>query len=318
MKILINDGLHAGAVDSLRSQGFEVDTDKRSTESDLVRAVTDTDFAGLIVRSATQVTRNVLEAGAGKLRIVGRAGAGVDNVDLDAATRYGTLVKNAPDGNVNAVGELVFGMMLVHARNLLRADGSIREGRWDKALLGGSELAGKTLGVIGCGRIGENVARKARAFGMSVLGYDLERRAGFPGTYVEKGILLQASDYVTIHTGGKDVILDWDDLIKMRETAVVVNASRGGNIDPDALYEALSRQRIGGALLDVYGSEPQGTTDFRTRFAEFPNVVLTPHLGAATDEAQFRTGQQVVNGVVNYLRSGDRTNALNTLADRAA
>lgn len=269
---------------------------------------------GLLVRSATRVTPDLLAA-APLLRAVGRAGVGVDNIDLPACTRRGVAVFNAPAGNTVSAAELAFALMLAAMRRVPEADRSVRAGEWARSRFNGSELQGKTLGLVGAGRIGGEVARRARAFQMRILIYDPfltpERVLELEGRGAELEELLREADVVTLHvplTDSTRGLLDRRRVALMKPTAYLVNASRGGVVDEDALAEALSEGRLGGAALDVYTREPL-PEDSPLRSA--PNLILTPHLGASTQEAQERVATEVARAVRRALLEADLAGALN-------
>ncbi len=258
---------------------------------------------GLVVRSGTRVDRELMEA-APRLRVVGRAGVGVDNIDLDEATRRGILVVNAPLANSVSAAEHAFGLMLALARHIPRADASIRAGRWDRAKFRGVELEGKTLGLVGMGRIGSLVAQRALAFGMRVLAFDpyitaeQAREAG--GELLDLDSLLAESDFVSLHlprTPETENLLGQEAFGKAKRGIRIVNASRGGIIDENALVEAIRNGQVAGAALDVYAEEPMVSGPLTER----PEVVLTPHLGASTKEAQQKAGLHVAEAVVAAL-----------------
>ncbi|MCW4010552.1 MAG: ACT domain-containing protein [Candidatus Bathyarchaeota archaeon] len=311
MKVLLNDGLEKEGLQLLQQAGLEIDTKKR----DLQALITDiAGFDALIVRSATKVTRQVLEAGAkGKLKIVGRAGVGYDNIDVEAASEFGIVVKSAPSGNTNAVAELTLALMLDVSRNVPQAHMLLKGGVWSKQKLKGTELAYKTLGILGCGKIGQRVAELARrGFDMEVVGYDVCPCAEAKINYISKEEVLSKADYITIHTGGKSVIIGEKELAMMKPTAYIINTSRGANIDEEALYKALKDKKIAGAALDVYMEEPKGEdAQFKSTFAQLDNVVLSAHLGASTLEAQRETALEMAKVIAGFLLSGDFTNAVN-------
>jgi len=275
VKILLNDGLEKEGVSLLSESGIETDMRKR----DLQTLIADiSQFDALIVRSATKVTREVLEAGAkGKLKIIGRAGVGCDNIDVAAASENGVVVKSAPYGNTNAVAELTLGLMLSISRNVPLAHQSLKNGVWKKEKLKGTELSLKTLGILGCGKIGQKVGELARrGFDMDVLGYDIRPCAESSIKFVSKEEVLGKADYVSIHTGGKDVIVGEKELALMKSTAFLINTSRGSNVDEMALYKALKEKRIAGAALDVYEDEPKGEgAEFKSKLRELDNVVFS-------------------------------------------
>lgn len=272
------------------------------TRDELLECLNDAD--ALVVRSATTVD-DALLASAPRLRVVGRAGIGVDNIDLGAATRRGVMVVNAPQANIVSAAEHTMALLLAQARNLNRADASLRQGRWDRSQLQGVELYGKTLGVIGLGRIGSLVARRASAFGMQLLAYDpyispeSARRLGTDIVPLDE--LFERSDFITIHlprTPETAGLVGRDAFTKMKDGVRLVNASRGGIVDEAALVEAVRSGKVAGAGLDVFDREP---LDSDSPLLAEPRIVLSPHLGASTSEAQDRAGMDVASAVVAAL-----------------
>lgn len=313
MKILANDGLADEALYYLAQEGFEVDKKKRDPEQ-LLKEIAG--FDALIVRSATKVTRQVIKAGTdddGKLKIVGRGGVGTDNIDLDAARQNGVIVKFAPHGNTNAAAEHALGLMFAIARRVPFAHCSLKSGIWYKRAYVGSELMGKTLGIIGCGRIGRALAVKAKGIGMRVIGVDVFHAIDSEIEYVDsKKELLERSDFISLHTGGTDVIIGEAELALMKPTAYLINASRGINVSENALYDALKDNRIAGAALDCYEVEPKKEGEpFLSRLRELNNVVFSAHLGASTHNAERRTSLEISEVVVSYLRRGDFQSSVN-------
>jgi D-3-phosphoglycerate dehydrogenase len=291
---------------------FEVVRIKSSTEarfgSELETA------AGLIVRSATTVDARLLEA-APELKVVGRAGVGVDNIDVAAASERGVAVVNAPGGNTVSAAELTMALLLSVARRVSEADRSMREGRWDRANLQGVELRGRTLGVVGAGRIGSAVADRCRAFGMRVIVHDpylsADRLAELRSVVVEMDQLLAEADVITLHVPLTDEtrgLIGESALLKMKKGAFLVNLSRGGVVDEAALARALIEGRIAGAGLDVYETEPLPP---ESPLLSAPNLVLTPHLGASTKEAQVQVALEVAANLRAALAFGDLTHAIN-------
>ncbi len=268
----------------------------------------------LIVRSATTVDATMIERAA-KMRVIGRAGVGVDNIDVSAATERGIAVLNAPGGNTIAAAELTVALMLAAVRRVAEADRSVREGRWDRSAFRGVELHGRTLGLIGAGRIGGEVATRCQAFGMDVIVYDpylTESRAAELGVeLVSLERVLDEADVVSIHVPLTDEtrgLVGADALQRMKKEAYVVNASRGGVIDEAALARALGEGEIAGAGLDVYEDEPLPS---ESPLRAAPNLVLTPHLGASTAEAQVGVATEVAIGVRAVLLDGDVSGAVN-------
>jgi D-3-phosphoglycerate dehydrogenase len=311
MRVLLNDGLEKEGLALFRNAGIETDTKKH----DIAALVSEIgQYDALIVRSATKVTREVLEAGAkGKLKIVGRAGVGFDNIDVASASELGIVVKIAPYGSTNAVAELTIALMLGISRRTAQAHYSLKKGVWNKDKLKGNEIAYKTLGLLGCGRIGQKVAQIAkRGFDMEVIGYDICPCFESGIKFLSKEEVLKKADYISIHTGGKDVVMGEKDFALMKRTAYVINTSRGSNIDQQSLYNALKEGRIAGAATDVYVEEPKVEgAEFKDNLIDLDNVVLSSHLGASTAEAQRETSTEIARVVSSYLLGGDFTNAVN-------
>jgi len=312
MKVLLNDGLENEGLQLLQSTNIETDTRKRDGE----RLVADIgNFDALIVRSATKVTREVIEAGAkGKLKIIGRAGVGYDNIDVSAASECGIVVKSAPYGSTNAVAELTIGLMLAISRKTPQAHQTLKNGVWKKAKLKGNELSYKTLGILGCGRIGQKLAEIARrGFDMEVIGFDIKPCFESGIKFMTKEEVLKKADYVSVHTpGGKEKVIGEMELGMMKPTAYLINTSRGNNIDEEALYRALKEGKIAGAALDVFVEEPKAEgAEFETKLKELDNVVLSSHLGASTVEAQRETSTEIARVVSGFLLGGDFLNAVN-------
>ena len=311
MKVLLNDNLTSEGIKVFEDLGIETDTRKRDVNS-LIADIGQ--FDALIVRSATKVTRAVLEAGAkGKLKIVGRAGVGYDNIDVVAASENGVVVKCAPYGNTNAVAELTLCLMLNISRNVPQAHHSLKSGEWRKAEFKGTELSYKTLGILGCGKIGQRVAEIARrGFDMEVIGYDICPSAESTVKYVSKEEVLSKADYLSLHTGGKAIIVGEKELSLMKPTAYLINTSRGHNVDEEALYRALREGTIAGAAVDVYTEEPKKEgAEFKSNLRELDNVIFSSHLGASTIEAQRETSTEIARVISRYLLGGDFTSSVN-------
>jgi len=318
MKVLLNDGMDKEGLKLFEQGGIETDTRKRSPE-ELVREVGE--FNALGVRSATKITRDVIQAGdAGNLVMIARAGVGYDNIDIDAANHYGLIVKIAPNGNTNPTAELTLGLMLDVARHISRSDASLRAGYWRKKQAKGVELSGKTLGIIGCGRIGQRLSELVRPY-MNVVGYDPnldDVRAKFPNStilYLPQDEVITRADYLSLHAGGKGVIISEPQIALMKPTAYLINASRGKYVDEQALYNALKARRLVGAGLDVHSLEPstdaKDEPNFKCIFNGLENVVLTPHLGASTDTGEQATSIETADGIIGLLLRGDYTGAIN-------
>ena len=301
--ILIADGLDERGQSILRSSAT-VDDKSGISADDLLKAIADYD--GLIVRGRTKVTASVMDA-ATRLKVIGRAGVGVDNIDLEAAKKHNITVVNAPMSTSLAVAELTFGLLLALAREIPRADGSMKQGQWLKKELEGVELSGKTLGLIGLGRIGMEVGRRASAFGMNIIAYDpliseddIKQRGAEPVSIQD---LFAWSDFISLHL---PLNVQTRDLIgplafsQMKDGVRIVCAARGGIIDESALLDALNRGKVAGAALDVFGQEPPGLTET----VSHPRLIATPHIGAQTAEAQSRAAEDIANEVLSALRGG--------------
>ena len=299
-KILVTDGLDSSGIAILKKSAEVVEMTGISPD-DLLKEVVD--FDALIVRGRTKVTAAVFDAGK-KLKVVGRAGVGVDNIDLVAAKSRGVTVVNSPMATTTAVAELTLGLMLDAVREIPRADSSLKIGKWLKKEFNGFELSGKTLGVIGFGRIGAAVAKRAAAFEMTILGYDpmvpadeIVKRGGTPVSLDE---LLAQSDMITMHlplTDQTKGMINADVFAKMKNGAFLICAARGGVIDETALLEALNSGKLAGAALDVFTTEPPGLTDL----VMHPKLICTPHVGAQTVEAQRRASNDISEEVIAVL-----------------
>jgi D-3-phosphoglycerate dehydrogenase / 2-oxoglutarate reductase len=268
----------------------------------------------MVVRSETKITRKVMES-APKLRVVGRAGVGVDNVDVEAATQRGIVVMNTPSGNTISTAELTFSMLMALARKIPQAHASMKAGEWNRKAFQGVELYNKTLGILGMGRIGTEVARRALAFGMKVLAYDpylaLARAKALQVELKELDEIYSRADFITVHmpmTEETRGMLNREAFGKMKKGVAVLNCARGGIINEKDLYEAIQSGQVGSAGLDVYEKEP-APADFPLR--ELPQVIMTPHLGASTEEAQENVGIEVAEAITDYLLQGAVRNAVN-------
>ena len=315
MKILVCDPVSSKAVALLQQRPeFEVVVlEKRLSEAELIPIVGD--VAAMVVRSETKVTKAVLEA-APALRVVGRAGVGVDNVDVEAATQRGVVVMNTPGGNTVSTAELAFAMLMSLARKVPQAHGSMREGRWDRKQFTGLELSGKTLGILGMGRIGTEVARRALAFGMQVLAYDpylTEARARAIGAELmhELDDIYSRADFITVHmpvTPETRQMLNAQAFAKMKPGVRLVNCARGEIVNEADLRAVLESGKVAGAALDVFSKEPLPADH---PFRKLEQVILTPHLGASTAEAQEKCGIEVAEIIGAYLLTGEVRNAVN-------
>ncbi|MGJ8654092.1 MAG: phosphoglycerate dehydrogenase [Opitutaceae bacterium] len=313
MKILVADRISPIGVELFKSEaGFEVIEAYGSSPEQLLEIVKDVDAIAL--RSDTRVTADVVAA-APNLKVVGRAGVGVDNIDIEACTDRGVIVMNTPTGNTLATAELTFTHMLAGTRPIVQASASMTAGRWDRKLYTGSELNGKTLGVLGMGRIGAEVAKRAQAFNMTVLGYDpylTESRAKTLGvTQSTLNEVIENADYITVHmplTADTKHMLDADAFSRMKDGVRVFNCARGGIIDEAALIEALNSGKVAAAGLDVYEDEPPPAD---SPLRSIDTLVLTPHLGASTQEAQENVGIDVAKQMIEALKGEMVRNALN-------
>jgi len=313
MRVLISDNLAPIGARILKKAGLEVDF-KPGLSPDKIKAAI-SEYEGLIIRSATKVTADLLES-AGRLKVVGRAGIGLDNVDIPAASQKGVIVMNAPDGNATTTAELAISMMMALTRNIPQATASMKNGKWEKKKFMGHELTGKTFGVIGIGRIGSIAASRAQGLRMKTIAYDPH----MPKEVAEKlGVelvdlveLAHRSDVISVHVPltkeTKHLVAD-EFFDNMKPEALFVDCARGGVCAESALYEALKEEKIGGAALDVFAQEP--TTVDNCPLLELDNFICTPHLGASTSEAQENVAVAIAEQVADYLKKGTVTNAIN-------
>ena len=306
--ILVREEIAEAGVRLLRERGFDVDVDG---SSDLMETIGRYD--AIVIRSATKLTAELIERGE-RLKVIGRAGVGIDNVDVDAATRRGIVVANAPESTVISAAEHTIGLLVAMTRNIPQAHAALKQGRWERKTYGGIELADKTLGVLGFGRIGQQVARRAAGLGMRVVAYDpfvspeRFRELGVDRVETEDGVYATA-DFLTFHLPLTDETrgsIGPAAFAKMRDGVRLVNAARGELLDEDALAEALRAGKVAGAALDVFSAEP-----YSGPLLEFDNVVVTPHLAASTEEAQDRAGVIIAEQVAAALEGGLVTNAVN-------
>ena len=311
-RVLVKEKIGDPGVELLRTH-FDVEVGVDWSDEELAERIGS--FHGIVIRSATKMTAELIER-AGSLRVIGRAGVGVDNVDVDAATKRGIVVANAPQSNVVTAAEHTIALLLALARNIPQAHSSLTSGKWERSKFSGVELYEKTLGILGFGRIGQLVAHRARAFEMRVLAFDPFVSAE---RYRELGVekvasveaLYEQSDFITVHlpkTPETEGILGAHAFAKMRDGVRVLNVARGGLVDDAALKDALDSGKVGGAALDVFPSEP--ITEYPL-FEGYPNVIVTPHLGASTAEATDRAGYQSAEQVVAALTGGVVSTAVN-------
>jgi len=313
IKVLITDKLAQQGIDLLNSMdGVEAVVKTGISEDELAKIIGEHD--GLIVRSGTKVTAKTL-ANPGKLKGIARAGVGVDNIDIPEATRKGILVMNTPGGNTLSAAEHTLALMLSMSRNIVPACNSLKSGAWDRKKYMGNQLNSKVLGVIGLGRIGMAVAKMGKGFNMKVLGYDplaAPPDAEKIGVEITDSLekIFKEADYITVHVPKNKQTLnmiDAEQIKMMKPTVRLINCARGGIINEDAVYNALAEKRIAGAALDVYPKEPPENT----RFAEFEHCLVTPHLGASTEEAQIEVAVEAAQILADAIRGGPVRNALN-------
>ena len=296
MRILVTDGMDKTAMATLRAEGHEV-VEQFYEPDQLGEALRDFDVA--VVRSKTKVRANHIDAAKGsRLKLIIRGGVGVDNIDVAYAEKSGIAVKNTPKASSQSVAELAMGHMFACARYISIAGHSMREGKWEKKAYGkGIELSGKTLGILGFGRIGQKLCQMARAMGMEVIASDIYHVPGIEAelgmTYVEQDELFARADFISLHTPAVDgkPLINAETIAKMKDGAVLINTSRGNNVDEDALLEALNSGKLRAAGLDVYSQEPPQNAALYAH----PAVSCTPHIGAATVEAQKRIGLEIVD-----------------------
>ncbi|MBW2096838.1 MAG: phosphoglycerate dehydrogenase [Deltaproteobacteria bacterium] len=312
MRVLVSDNLSEVGVRIFEeTPDIDVDVNTGLTPEELKGIIGQYD--GLVIRSATKVTADIIEA-ADNLKVIGRAGIGLDNVDIPAASKRGIVVMNTPEGNTITTAEHTIAMIMALSRNIPRATASLKEGKWEKKKLQGRELYNKTLGLIGAGHIGRIVADRAKGLKMKVIVFDpyikpeaIEKLDLEPVSFEE---LLSRADYLTVHTPKTEEttnLIDRDAIARMKKGAYVINCARGGIVNEDDVYEALASGHLGGAAFDVFTSEPPGNM----KLMELDNFICTPHLGASTREAQDNVARDVAEQIVAYLLHGSVKNAVN-------
>jgi len=303
MKVLITDKMANEAIALLKDAGHEVTFDEMDGET-LLKEIPN--YNALMVRGRTKAVKEVVEAGAsGSLKVIGRAGIGVDNVDIETAAKHSIPVVNAPTGATASVAELAIGHMLSLSRHLSKADMTMKKGEWAKKQLKGNELYGKTLGLIGCGNIGRLTGKLAQAFGMNVIGYDpFISKEDMKKDMIEKidelAELMEKADFISLHLPHipkTHHIVNEEMISKMKSTAYIINCARGGTVDEKALYDALKNGKIAGAGLDVFEQEPPQDSPL----LQLDNVMLTPHIGANTKEGQIRAGTVCAEQIIKVL-----------------
>ena len=310
-KIIVSDKLSPEGVKILEDAGFKVDCKYKLSPDELKTVIGD--YQGIVIRSGTKLTSDVIEKG-DNLKVIGRAGVGLDNVDIEAATKKGIIVMNAPGGNTISTCEQTFALMLAVARNIPFAHISLKEKKWERSKFKGTELYSKVLGVVGLGRIGKEVVKRAIVFGMEVLVYDpfisedVAEKIGVKLASLKE--IWKKGDFITVHTPlteeTKGLISD-KEFSQMKPSAFVINCARGGIVDEEALYEALKSKKIAGAALDVYSQEPP----FESKLLDLENLIVTPHLGASTEEAQINVAIEVAHCIKDALLGKAIKNAVN-------
>ena len=310
MKVLVSDPLSEEGTSKLEEH-FTVDISTGLSEDELIEKIKDAD--ALVIRSGTQVTKTVIDA-AEKLKIIGRAGVGVDNIDIDAATQKGIIVVNAPEGNMLSAAEHTIAMMMSLTRNVPQANASLKSRKWERKLFMGTEVNGKILGVVGLGRIGTEVAKRAQGLEMTILAYDpfiSEERAQELGVEMATvNEIAERADFITVHTPLiKETrnIIDAEQFAVMKDGVRIINCARGGIINEEALADAVKSGKVAGAALDVFVNEPP----FDSPLMDLDNVIMTPHLGASTEEAQINVAVSVADEVISVLNGGSAKNAIN-------
>ena len=313
LKILIADNLENEGVEILQnSQLFDVDFRKKTTKDELLQLIPN--VHGLIIRSATKVNAEILEK-ASKLKVVIRAGVGVDNIDIPACSQKGVVVMNAPAGNAISTAEQAIAMMFSLARNIPQANASMKDKQWEKTKFKGSQITDKTIGVVGLGRIGKEVVKRSKGLGMKVLGYDpyipKENLEYLQIPIVDIDTILSQSDFITVHTpltSSTENLVNIGNLGKLKKGVRLINCARGGIYEEAALIEGLKSGQIGGVGLDVFTEEPP-PADLGLYALE--NCIMTPHLGASTDEAQAEVAKESASSMVDFFKSGVARNSLN-------
>jgi len=304
MKILISDPIAEDGINMLKENGFEVDVKTGMEKSELMDVIGN--YNGIVVRSATKLTSDVIEK-ADNMKIIVRGGVGIDNIDVKAAEAKGIKVQNTPTASTVSVAELVFAHLLSLTRKITEADKSMKEGKWEKKKLKGIEIYKKNLGLIGTGRIGMAVAKRAKAFEMEVFGYDPYQD---PNIMIDNDIkpvdklddILNNADIISIHsplTDDTKHLINKESIDKMKDGVIIINCARGGIIDESALYDGLSSGKIAGASLDVYEKEPPENSPL----LKLDNIILTPHIGASTKEAQKRVGIESAKTIIQFFNS---------------
>jgi D-3-phosphoglycerate dehydrogenase len=314
MKILITDKVAQECIDELNKfKEIKVDLQIGISEEEIIGIIAD--YQALIVRSATKVTKAIIDAGS-NLKVIGRAGAGVDNIDVKAATDKGVWVMNTPGANASAVAELALGMMFALARHIAKADASMKASKWEKKIFSGTEISNKVLGLVGIGNVGSIVGRKAKALGMEVLAFDpyvpAEKAAEMGITLVSQDELYKKADYISIHVPKSEETKDSinkDVISKMKDGVYIVNCARGGIVVEKDLLEALNSGKVKGAAVDVFEAEPPADLSL----VKHPNVIATPHIGASSREAQVNVAVMIARQVGDLLTKNIVVNVVNSI-----
>ncbi len=311
-KILITDPIEKSCIDILQSAQLSVDLKPGLKEEEIISVIND--YNVLIVRSGTKVTKKIIDSSE-RLELIARAGAGVDNIDVDAATHRGIIVMNTPGGNTLSTAEHTMALLLSMCRNIPKANNELKQGIWDRKKYLGTELFGKKIGIIGLGKIGKEVAIRCKAFGMEVLGYDpiltqeASQKLGIKLLSIDE--ILENSDIITVHvplSNETKNLIDRNSLKKCKDGVKIINCARGGIINEADLLEALNTGKVSAAALDVFEKEPPL---FPNELISHPNVVVTPHIGASTKEAQEKVAIQIANQIIDYYKNGILIGAVN-------
>ena len=313
-KVIITDNINEKVVDLFKSNSIDVDYLPGISPEELNKIISQ--YNALVVRSRTKVNKEIINNGS-KLNVIGRAGTGVDNIDLDVATRRGIVVMNTPGGNTISAAEHTIALLLALCRNVPQANASMKEGKWDRKNFSGSELFGKTIGIVGLGKIGREVAKRAKAFGMNIIGYDpilSEKMAKeINVSLMNLDELFNSSDFISVHVPlnekTKDLI-SFDEIDKLKKGVRIINCARGGIINEEAVLEAIDKEIVSGAAFDVYEVEPPQNQKMITH----PKVICTPHLGASTEEAQEKVSVQVCKQIIDFLNDDKIAGSVNAVA----
>ena len=301
MKVIVSDKIADKGVSLLKKAGYEVKEAWDLPKEDLPGIIGDYD--AIVIRSATKVKGDLLEA-AKNLKVVGRAGIGLDNVDLDKCKKRNITVRNTPNATTSTVAELALGFMFALARKIVKGSTTLRNGEWAKKKLKGSELGGKTLGIVGCGRIGSALARKCNALGMKVIGCDVVKITEDCIEQCEMPEVFANADFISLHLPlipSTKHIINEEAIAKMKDGVFIINCARGGTIDEKALYEATKSGKVGGAALDVWEKEPI-ELEYSKKLLELDEIIGSPHIAAQTSEGQMRAGIQVAEAVIEELK----------------